>query len=314
MPCLLISILCLLGLGSNALALTLPLPADGGDVVGQNQVIYSQSGQSLSDIAMEYGVGFYELIEANPQVNSQNISANTPINIPGQFILPSGPRTGLVINLAELRVYYYLPNSMEVMTFPIAIGKEGWGTPLAKGIVTARIKDPVWVVPVSIREESARQGTILPEAVMPGPKNPLGHYALRLSIPSVLLHGTTAPRTIGRRGSHGCMRMYPTDIETLYNTVTVGTPVLIVNEPVKVGIGAGKLYAEAHVPLQEYPNQAIDLSATTQAILTQKGILATPEIDWSAVQTTLAEMNGLPQEIGNITSYMNFTAIPLAND
>lgn len=304
-----LSILCTLWC-ANTLALTLPLPSDGGDVVGENQVIYAQASQTLSDIALQSGDGFYELIEANPGIDPRNIPEGTAINVPGQFVLPSGPREGIVINLAELRLYYYLPDHSNVMTFPIAIGKEGWGTPLAHATVTERIKDPVWVVPASIRAEAERLGKPLPAVVMPGPDDPLGHYALRLSIPSVLLHGTTAPRTIGKRGSHGCMRMYPADIETLYNTVTVGTPVRIVNEPVKIGYADGKFYTEAHVPLQEYANHPLDISVVTQAILLQKGISGTPDIDWNSVHSTLADMSGIPQMIGTVTETATISQTP----
>ncbi len=150
--------------------------------------------------------------------------------IPTAFILPSAPRKGLVINLAELRMYYYPPDGKTVVTYPLGIGKEGWGTPLGVTRITEKTKNPTWVPPKSILEHRKKEGVYLPAKVPPGVDNPLGGYRMRLAIPTgaYLIHGTNNPAGVGRRSSSGCINMLPEDIETLYEKVPSGTPVHII--------------------------------------------------------------------------------------
>jgi L,D-transpeptidase ErfK/SrfK len=195
---------------------------------------------------------------ANPNVDRWLPGEGTQVVVPSHYILPRAPRQGLVLNLPEMRMYYFPPKKpgqpAQVQTYPIGIGRMDWATPLGVAKITGKVKDPTWTPPESIRREHAAKGDPLPAVVPAGPDNPLGRYAMRLSIPGYLIHSTNKPLGVGMRVSHGCIRMLPDDIERLFPQLPVGTPVNIVNQPVKAGWHGGKLYIEVHPPLEEYPN------------------------------------------------------------
>jgi L,D-transpeptidase ErfK/SrfK len=175
--------------------------------------------------------------------------AGTTILLPTQYILPDGPQTGVVLNVASRRLFYYPPvveGHRSVLTYPIGVGREGWDTPLGRTSIIAKTRDPAWNVPASIRAEHAAEGDPLPAVVPPGPDNPLGRYALRLGKSSYLLHGTNKPAGVGMRVSHGCVRLYPENIEQLFRLVDVGDRVTIVNQPYLLAWHQGELYVEAH--------------------------------------------------------------------
>lgn len=239
----------------------------GSDVVGKMQIATAMSGEDFHDIGEKFDIGYYELVEANPDVNPDNPGQGTAIVIPSQFVLPSGPRKGIVINLAELRLYYFHKGQNLVSTYPIGIGRKEWETPLGSGKVIEKTKDPSWRPPDRIRAWYEENEMYLPEVVYPGPKNPLGKYAMRLSIPGYLIHGTNASRGIGIRSSSGCIRMHPADIESLFYKVSIGDPVRIVHQPYKIGRYYNQVYAESHIPLSgEYYHQISDAEVLDQAI------------------------------------------------
>lgn len=221
----------------------------GSDIVGYVQTTVVQPGDTVDDISQKFDVGVYELIEANPHMNPRRLSSGDTLIIPSQFILPPGPRKGIVINLAELRLYYYQKNGTQVTTHPISIGRPEWETPIASGKVVSKKKNPSWRPPDSIRAWYDENDMFLPEVVPPGPDNPLGNYAMRLSIPGYLIHGTNLQGNIGIRTSSGCIRMFPADIESLFYKVKVGDPVRIIHKPYKIGKHYNKIYAETHEPL-----------------------------------------------------------------
>lgn len=276
-------------------ALSFPLPAKNDDIVGQVQTIYAQQGDTLSSLGMQYDIGYIEMLEANPDLpKREKLALGTPVIIPSQFILPS-VRKGLVVNLAELRVYYFPADENAVYIFPIGAGKQGWKTPTAVTKVVRKVKDPAWTVPASIKRESARHGKILPDVVPPGPNNPLGKYALRLALPGVLIHGTLAPASVGQRSSHGCMRMLPDDIKFLYENVPVGTVVHITHEHNKVGWLGNQLYLEAEIPFAEHDDQGRSIKAEIEA----KAAERPATINWLKVDQILEEQTGIPQPIGH---------------
>ncbi|MCC6207786.1 MAG: L,D-transpeptidase family protein [Gammaproteobacteria bacterium] len=234
------------------------LPGSGVDVVGEIGSAVVAEGETLLDIARHHDLGYNEITAANPDVDPWVPPPGTTVVLPTRFVLPAAPRRGIIINLAEMRLYYYpepAGHEPEVLTFPIGIGQEGWGTPLGVTEVIGRIKDPSWTVPASIREEHERMGDPLPGVVPPGPDNPLGAYALRLGMGSYLIHGTNRPYGIGRRASHGCVRLYPEDIETLFERVTVPAPVWLIDQPYKLGRDGAELVLEVHAPIadQDHP-------------------------------------------------------------
>jgi len=231
------------------------LPPDGQSLVGELQQDQVRPGETLLDIARRYSVGLVEIQNANPSVDAWLPAVGQRVVIPSQYLLPNVPREGIVVNLPELRLYYYPPamagTQRVVMTYPLGIGSEGRAIPVAETQVIGKKIDPPWVVPDSILAEHDAEGDPLQKVVPPGPDNPLGKYALRLGLSSFLIHSTNHPFSVGMRISHGCLRMYPENIEELFNKVEVGTPVRIIDTPYKVGWQDGVLYLEAHPPLME---------------------------------------------------------------
>jgi L,D-transpeptidase ErfK/SrfK len=225
------------------------------DVIGVPQVVFPSATDTLSDFARAYGLGYDELLEANPGVNPWLPGENTPILLPTQYVLPDVPREGVVLNIASKRLFYF-PAMGEgqdqiVFTYPIGIGRVGWETPLGATTVVSKAKDPSWWVPASVRREHAELGDPLPSLVPPGPDNPLGTRVLKLEMPGYLIHGTNQPYGVGMRVSHGCIRLYPENIETLYEIVEIGEPVRIINEPYLLGQRHGEWYFESHKPLED---------------------------------------------------------------
>nr|WP_229359034.1 MULTISPECIES: L,D-transpeptidase family protein [Halomonas] len=213
---------------------------ENGDVIGETYtIIVEHEEDTLLDIARAHNLGYEEIRRANPDVSIWVPGVGTEVVVPARHILPDAERTGIVINIPELRLYYYpAPEPGEaprVETYPIGIGREGYDTPLGVTRTTMRLEDPAWYPPRSMREEAAARGEPAPAVVPPGPENPLGKYAILLDIPGYLIHGTNDPDGIGMRASRGCIRMYPEDIEAIFGAVPVGTQVNIVDQPIKVG-------------------------------------------------------------------------------
>lgn len=236
-------------------AATYPLPPEDRCLVGALREARIRAGETLLDLARLYGVGLQELQDANPGVDPWLPAVGQRVVIPSQYLLPRGPREGIVVNLPELRLYYFPPaagrGERVVMTYPVGIGTEGRALPVADTRIVEMQVDPPWVVPDSIRAEHEAAGDPLPKVVPPGPDNPLGRRALRLGLSTYLIHGTNHPYSVGMRVSHGCLRMYPESIAELFDRVTAGTPVRIVDQPYKAGWEGGVLYLEAHPPLAE---------------------------------------------------------------
>jgi L,D-transpeptidase ErfK/SrfK len=224
-------------------------------VVGEPQIVFTNETDTFSDLAREYGLGYDELIAANPGVDPWLPGKNTPILLPTQYVLPETPRKGVILNIASKRLFYYPPveegQRVAVMTYPIGIGRVGWETPLGDTTVIAKTTNPSWYVPWSVQQEHKEKGDPLPPVVPPGPDNPLGAYVLKLQMPGYLIHGTNQPYGVGMRVSHGCIRLYPENIELLYSMVEIGESVTIVNEPFLVGRLNGELYLESHSPLED---------------------------------------------------------------
>jgi len=224
-------------------------------VVGEPQVVFTREEDTLSDLAREYGLGYDEIVAANPDIDPWLPGENTPVVLPTQYVLPNVPKQGVVLNIATKRLFYFPQTAdgeeQEVLTYPIGIGRIGWETPLGSTTVVSKAKDPQWWVPTSVRREHAEMGDPLPAVVPAGPDNPLGTRVLKLDIPGYLIHGTNQPYGVGMRVSHGCVRLYPENIEFLYPLVSVGESVVIINEPYQIGQKDGRLYFEAHAPLED---------------------------------------------------------------
>ncbi len=247
--------LCVCSTLSSVSAKTYLMPTQGDNIIGRVLNLTSKESDTLVDIARNYNLGFTDITAANITVDPWLPGEETPLVIPTHFILPNAPYEGIVINLAEMRLYYFPPksphHSATVMTYPIGIGREGHSTPLGVTKITAKISDPSWTVPPGLRAEKRAEGIELPRVMPPGPDNPLGRYAMSLGIPKYLIHGTNQPFGIGRRVSYGCIRLYPEDIAELVKAVPTGTRVTIVDQPYKIGRRYGTFYVEAHQPLMK---------------------------------------------------------------
>lgn len=248
-------------------------------VIGVPQVVFTKDSDTLSDLAREYGLGYDELVEANPDVNPWVPGDNTPVLLPTQYVLPPGPREGIVLNIASKRLFYYPATSeglpQYVLTFPIGIGRVGWETPLGTTEVISKAVNPSWWVPLSVRQEHEALGDPLPSVVPPGPDNPLGSRVLKLAMPGYLIHGTNQPYGVGMRVSHGCVRLYPENIEFLYELVEIGEPVSIINEPYLLSRSGGEWYFESHAPLED---DTVDAGERLDLLLEAAGEDFSPEL------------------------------------
>ena len=225
------------------------------DVIGVVQIVKTSKDDTLTDIARRFNVGYEEILRANPKVDPWLPGADRPIVVPTQFVIPNAPRTGIVINIPAMRLFYFPPHKQGepqvVITHPIGVGKMGWSTPEGVTKIVRRQADPTWRVPVSVLKEHRENGEELDKVIGPGPDNPLGRYAFYLQWPSYLIHGTNKPAGVGLRSSHGCIRLYPEDIEQLFNTVPVGTQVRVVNQPFVFGWHDGQLYMQPYDVLED---------------------------------------------------------------
>src|SRR6266478_2283131 len=227
----------------------------GNDIVGYVQKTVVGKEDTLPDIARRFDVGYEEMLTANPGVDPWLPGVGREVVVPTQFILPAAPHEGVVVNVAAMRIFYYPPHKkgepQVVFTHPIGIGKVGWKTPEGTTKIVGRQKDPVWVVPKSVRDEHAEDGEKLPAQVPAGPDNPLGAYEFRLGWPSYLIHGTNKPYGVGMRSSHGCIRLYPEDIAVFFDTIPIGTKVTVVNQPYLFGWRDGTLYLQAYTVMED---------------------------------------------------------------
>lgn len=294
----------LLNVCNVAIGLTLKLPANSEDIIGELHTTTVRAGESLGEVGRRFDVGVYEMIEANPKVDPWAPIPGTVVIVPTQFILPKVPRVGLVLNLAEMRLYYFHPDKPLVTTHPLGIGKKGWTTPLGQTIVTDKRKDPPWYPPKSIHEEHLAKGDNLPPVVSGGtPENPLGRYALYLRLQglsaksgSFLIHGTNRPAGVGVRVTHGCIRLFPEDIESLFYKVPIGTTVRIIHEPFKVGWYKQRLYLEAHQPLTE-PQYNGSNSVPRLIKMIEASIEGSHEVNWTSAKMAAQAAQGYPIRI-----------------
>jgi L,D-transpeptidase ErfK/SrfK len=268
-------------------------------VVGEDQTVETVYEDTLYDLARKLSLGSEELIRVNPDVDPWLPGAGKKLVVPGRHILPPGPHEGIVVNLPEHRLYYYPKpkrgGPIEVITYPVSIGKMDWRTPLGLTHVIAKQKDPTWFPPDSVRKEHAEAGDPLPAKVPPGPANPLGAYAMRLAAGNgtYLIHGTNNPIAVGLAVTHGCIRMYPDDVAALFPLIPVGTPVRLINEPVKEAWVDGELLLEAHPPV-DAQGQSFepDVDQFAEMLRAQVGE-TTVAINWDYAREVLQKADGV---------------------
>jgi L,D-transpeptidase ErfK/SrfK len=278
----------------------------GNDIVGYVQKTVVGKDDTLPDIARRFDVGYEEMLTANPGVDPWLPGVGREVVVPTQFVLPAAPHEGVVVNVAAMRIFYYPPHKKGepqiVFTHPIGIGKVGWKTPEGTTKVVSRQKDPVWVVPKSVRDEHAEDGEKLPAQVPAGPDNPLGAYEFRLGWPSYLIHGTNKPYGVGMRSSHGCIRLYPEDIAVFFDMIPIGTKVTVVNQPYLFGWREGTLYLQAYTVMEDdsrdwSKNRKTLLAKLLNPKLQKKISDHDNEIDWQRVGDVAHSPRAVPVPI-----------------
>lgn len=267
---------------------------ENDSIVGTLATVRIEAGETLLDLGRHFGLGFQDITDANPELDAWLPQPGALAVLPLHFTLPDAPRTGIVINLASMRLFYFpgKGNPGEVLTYPVGIGREGRSTPMGQMFIARKATRPTWYVPASIREDHRRRGDPLPASVPPGPDNPLGDYAMYLSRPRYLIHGTNKPYSVGLRASNGCIRLYPENMKVLFGTAANKTSVHIVNQPYLVGWHGGEAYLEAHAPYQESNLEQLgrNLTAKLKAIEKKHG----RKVDWNKVAVILEEARGIP--------------------
>ena len=286
-------------ISGHSVALTFPLPPPGEDIVGEIQVIKAKYEDTFADIGKANDLGYLEMVAANPGVDPWLPGEGTDIALPTRFILPPGPREGIVINLAEYRMYFFPKGQNVVHTYPLGIGREGWDSPIATTTIVGKTPNPAWYPPKSIREEHAAEGDPLPMVVPAGPDNPLGPFKFNLGTTGYLIHGSNKKFGIGMRVSHGCFRMLNNNVLELAKMAPVGTTVRIINEPYKFGVSQNKVYLEAHAPLDDSGVQSIVDKHTTviNSLLKHDNLATGFQLDWEVVRDVVAGEDGIPVEI-----------------
>ncbi len=327
-PVLLLSILSLITLlsANKVFATTYAMPAPGNDIIGESFVVKAGSEDTLLTIGNRYDVGMHEMLESNPNLHIEQEQASdllphgTKVLVPTQYVLPPYHK-GIVINLAELRLYYFTPDGKRVLTYPVGVGRMEWRTPLASTSVIKKEVDPTWYVPPDIHQFVLEQtGRDLPPEMPPGPENPLGHYAMYLGTAGYLIHGTNQPTTIGKYVSSGCIRMHNEDVEELFHYVSVGTPVHIINYANKAGWYEGRLYLQSRIPLElDAPESDLNpgsLHTVVEQAMQNKKHIHMAGVDWSKAYAVENEHDGIPQQIsgGDDQASADFRDVPLPEE
>ncbi len=285
---------------TNVQAKVYPLPPSNSRLVGEPiSYVVPDDGRPLETIAAEFSVGLLAMMSANPGVDPLLPKAGSELTIPSWFLLPDTPREGIVLNLSELRLYYYPSDKNVVYVYPIGIGQLGRETPVTKTKVISKRANPTWTPTEKIRENYAQRGIQLPAVIPAGPNNPMGLFAIRLAVDSgtYLIHGTNASFGIGLRVSSGCIRLRPVDIEELFQMVPVGIPVNIIDEPVKYSIEPdGRHYIEVHQPLSRTESEdpqtlPIPLSQAANLFLTDK------DTNQTLARQAIIDRRGYPIEV-----------------
>ncbi|EPN1638069.1 L,D-transpeptidase [Cronobacter sakazakii] len=295
---LLVAAFAVVGFCKSASAVTYPLPTDGSRLVGENQVVTIPDGNKLplEDFAAQYQMGLSNMLEANPGVDPYLPKGGTILNIPQQLILPDTPHEGIVINSAEMRLYYYPKGTNTVIVLPIGIGQLGKDTPINWVTKVERKRaNPTWTPTAKMHAEYAAAGEPLPPVVPAGPDNPMGLYALYIGR-LYAIHGTNANFGIGLRVSHGCVRLRNEDIKFLFENVPVGTRVQFVNEPVKATTESdGSRYIEVHNPLStsedQINNNELVPITLTKAVTT---VTSQSDVDQNVVEQAVQNRSGMP--------------------
>ncbi|MCC5865706.1 MAG: L,D-transpeptidase family protein [Wenzhouxiangella sp.] len=286
-------------------ARTWPIEADT-EVIGELELDFARRSDTLMDIARWVSMGHFELRRANPEVDLWQPGEGTRVLVPSLFVLPEGPRDGIVINRAEKRLYFFHNDpetgQRQVTTYPIGIGKQGRETPLGSARVVTKLDNPAWYPTQGVIDDYASRGEVLPRRVPPGPDNPLGDHAIVLDLPGYLLHGTNRPDGVGMRVSQGCVRLYPEHIRDLVAAVPLGTSVHFIDQPIKVGQRDGNIYLKVLPDAEgDMPRREMVLDAVNEWFR-NRGPGAEKHLDAAIIDQLLQSADGITRVIGRLDS------------
>lgn len=267
-------------------------------VVGGIRLETVRPGETFADLARRLGLGYNELLLANPDVDAWVVPEGQQVVVPSEWILPSGARSGVVMNIPEMRLYYYtrVGGKPRVLTFPVGLGRQEWQTPRGAFRISGKTKSPTWVIPESIRKEMIEKDGSAPYSIPGGaPENPLGDYRIELTLPSYAIHGTNKAFGVGMQVSHGCVRMYPEDIEAFFPAVNVGSPGQFLYETVKVGLRRGRVLIEVHPDIY---GAGIDPMREAKRRIAQQGLM--DRVDPLLLKAAIAAESGFPTDVGRV--------------
>jgi L,D-transpeptidase ErfK/SrfK len=274
---------------------------DARTVIGHPKAYILQKQDTLLDVARYFDLGFNEIIGAYPDIDPwlpTPSDRTDEISVPTWWVLPKSGNEGIVVNIPEMRLYYFPPmekkiNNRVVITLPVGLGREDWPTPTAKFKVSGKTTNPTWVIPDSIKQERIKEKG-WSEDFIPGgsPDNPMGNYRIDLTLPLYRIHGTNNPWAVGRLVTHGCIRMYPEDIARFFDIIRVGVPGEFVYQPVKVGILYGKVYVEVH---DDIYNLIPDLWEEAQRVVRESGY--EDMVDQTLLTKALMRKSGVPTDV-----------------
>jgi L,D-transpeptidase ErfK/SrfK len=269
---------------------TLFEPLTPGPVIGQNQLYRLGEDETLIELARRAGIGYQALTAANPGIDPWLPPPGKDVLLPYSAILPPESSPGITVNLAEFRLFHLWreEDRVKIRSYPIGIGVEGWETPEREFAITAKVENPGWTAPASIRRERPDHPVFIP----PGPDNPLGEFWLHLA-DGYGIHGTNRPFGVGRRVSAGCLRLYPEDIRELFARVQIGTPVRVIYHPIKMGVEGDTLMIEVHRDYLERISDPLEEALARKRTLGWVG-----GVDLSALIAALTEARGIPVPIG----------------
>jgi L,D-transpeptidase ErfK/SrfK len=286
----------------GALALAGPALAYDKDYIGETESYRSAYEDTLVHLAREHNLGFVEIRAANPSIDPWMPGAGTRVVLPKKHLLPDAPRQGIVINLPEMRLYYYASPGAAPLSYPLGVGREGLNTPTGTTTVTWKRENPTWTPTERMRKEDPTLKVTYP----PGPDNPMGTHAMYLGWPTYAIHGTDKPYSVGRRASSGCIRMYPEGIKDLFPRIKAGTQVTVVDQPIKVGWVGDEMYVEVH-PTQEQNTRIEDIGNLSSYEITREDIRRINKkagtykdhIDWEKVRGAVRDHTGVPVSVLN---------------
>ena len=283
------------------------IPSDGSTVVGRLRAITPRADNTLLDIARRFDLGHHEITWANPRIDVWTPEPNSRVIIPTQYILPPKPWRGIVVNISQRRLFYFLPvkknQPARVLTFPISIARPGWPTPLGETKVLSKHEDPGWFVPKSIQQERIDEGEIdFPRYFPPGPDNPMGMLAIQIGFSGIFIHGTNRPWGVGMRTSHGCLHLYPEDAETLFPSMQANIPVRVIDQPYVVGLDANQLVMSSYEPVADYNATTNQFTRAVLALAPWlDGIAESAEhsydVDWEKVKKLTQNLTVIPLSI-----------------